>query len=257
MTSTVPVPTRRELRYRQTADEIKDLAREQLRTDGAAGLSLRAVARDLGVASSAVYRYFPSRDHLITALCVDAYDSVGTAMQEAVAGTGRSGPARQWWAMMHAMRAWGLSHSVEFGLIVGPPVPGHHVEVSDTGPASSKLMTPTFEVYLAAVRKGVADPAAVATPCSAGVGPTLRYFLDQVDPDYPADLAAAVVGQVFAALGIVALETFGAVPQLFPDRERFWAAQVRNGMLVLGFAPAAVRRLPEPARRPDAAGTLA
>ncbi|MGQ0845140.1 MAG: TetR/AcrR family transcriptional regulator [Sporichthyaceae bacterium] len=243
MTTAASAPTRRELRYRQTAEEIKDLAREQLRTTGAAALSLRAVARDLGVASSAVYRYFPSRDHLITALCVDAYDSVGTAMQEAIAGTGRAGPARQWWAMMHAMRAWALSHPVEFGLIVGPPVPGHHVEVTDTGPASSRFMTPPFAVYLAAVRKGAADPGAVAAPAEAGVGPTLRYFLDQVDPAYPPDLAAAVVGQMFGAIGLVALEIFGAVPQLFTERDRFWASQVRSGMVVLGFAPATVRRL--------------
>ncbi|MGQ0466918.1 MAG: TetR/AcrR family transcriptional regulator [Sporichthyaceae bacterium] len=238
-----PAPTRRAMRYAQTTDEIKSLAREQLRTVGAPALSLRAVARDMGVSSSAVYRYFPSRERLLTALCVDAYDSIGTSMQEAITGTGRAGPARQWWAMLHAMRSWALTHPVEFGLIVGPPVPGHHVEVADTGPASSKLMTPPFGVYLDAVRKGVADPGAVNAPTSAGRGPMLKYFCDQVDPDYPPELGAAVVGQMFGALGIVALETFGAVPQLFPDRDKFWAGQVRNGMLVLGFAPATVRRL--------------
>ena len=58
-----------------------------------------------------------------------------------------------------------------------------------------------------------------------------------------------MVGELFGAIGIVALETFGAVPQLFPDRDRFWAGQVRNGMLVLGFSPASVRRLSRRAGR--------
>lgn len=238
-----PAPTRRAMRYAQTTDEIKSLAREQLRTVGAAALSLRAVARDMGVSSSAVYRYFPSRERLLTALCVDAYESGGAAMQDAITRAGRAGPARQWWAMAHAMRAWALTHPAEFGLIFGAPVPGHEVDVTDTGPASSRFMVPPFQVYLDAVRKGGADPAAISPPTSPGRGPMLRYFLDQVDPDYPPELGAAVVGQLFGLLGVVALETFGAVPQLVVDRDRFWAAQVRNSMLVLGFSAGSVRRL--------------
>ncbi|MCX5138485.1 TetR/AcrR family transcriptional regulator [Streptomyces sp. NBC_00338] len=62
---------------------IKDEARKQLAAEGAAKLSLRAVARELGMVSSALYRYFPSRDELLTALIVDAYDSVGEAAEHA------------------------------------------------------------------------------------------------------------------------------------------------------------------------------
>jgi len=63
--------------------EIAEVARQHLASDGAAGLSLRAVARELGMASSAVYRYFPSRDDLLTALIVDAYDALGEAAETA------------------------------------------------------------------------------------------------------------------------------------------------------------------------------
>ena len=55
--------------------EIIVAARVQLGTEGAGALSLRAVARELGMASSAVYRYFKSRDELLTALIVEAYDA--------------------------------------------------------------------------------------------------------------------------------------------------------------------------------------
>ncbi|NUK72762.1 helix-turn-helix domain-containing protein, partial [Streptomyces lunaelactis] len=64
---------------------IKDEARKQLAAEGASKLSLRAVARELGMVSSALYRYFPSRDELLTALIVDAYDAVGAAAETALA----------------------------------------------------------------------------------------------------------------------------------------------------------------------------
>ena len=70
------------LRARMRAEltaEIKDEARRQLAAEGAPGLSLRAVTRALGMSSSAIYRYFPSRDDLLTALIVDAYDAIGLA----------------------------------------------------------------------------------------------------------------------------------------------------------------------------------
>lgn len=242
-TAEASAPTRRSVRYQRTTEEIKAHAREQLQADGAAALSLRAVARTMGLASSAVYRYFPSRESLLTALCADAYDSLGSAMEEAVAATGRAGPARRWWAMVHALRGWALAHPAEFGLIFGAPVPGHAAEPMETGPAASRFMTPPLRIYLAAVCEGAVDTAAASGLAPVSIEPMLRYFLDQVDPDYPARLAAAVLGQLAAALGAIAWEAFGALPKLVADPGEFWAAHVRSGMITLGFAPAAVRRL--------------
>ncbi|MGA4862759.1 TetR/AcrR family transcriptional regulator [Streptomyces lavendulocolor] len=71
---------------------IKDEARRQLAAEGAAKLSLRAVARELGMVSSALYRYFPSRDDLLTALIVDAYDALGAAAEAALRATGAAFP---------------------------------------------------------------------------------------------------------------------------------------------------------------------
>ena len=78
MTGSVPRTARERARAEITA-EILDAARGYLATDGAPALSLRAIARDLGMASSAVYRYFKSRDELLTRLIIDAYDALGAA----------------------------------------------------------------------------------------------------------------------------------------------------------------------------------
>ncbi len=71
---------------------IKEEARRQLAAEGAAKLSLRAVARELGMVSSALYRYFPSRDDLLTALIIDAYDSLGESAEAAHAQVAGAGP---------------------------------------------------------------------------------------------------------------------------------------------------------------------
>src|SRR6478752_10299235 len=91
--------------------EIAEAARRHLASDGAAALSLRAVARELGMASSAVYRYFPSRDELLTALIVDAYDALGEAAEAAhrAAAAGTAGHLARWIAVTRAVRDWALA----------------------------------------------------------------------------------------------------------------------------------------------------
>lgn len=106
---------------------IKDEARRMLGAEGAAKLSLRAVARELGMVSSALYRYFPSRDELLTALIIDAYDSVGAAAETADAHARAAGapPRTRWIAVCEAVRSWAVEHPHEYALIHGSPVPGY------------------------------------------------------------------------------------------------------------------------------------
>src|SRR3954469_17660591 len=95
---------------------IKDEARKQLAAEGAQRLSLRAVARELGMVSSALYRYFPSRDDLLTALILDAYASLAEA---ADAATPQTDPYDRWRAVCRAVRAWAVAHPHEYALIYG------------------------------------------------------------------------------------------------------------------------------------------
>src|SRR3954451_17346946 len=103
----VPTTARERARAELTA-EITDLARAQLATVGAAGLSLRAVARELGMASSAMYRSFASRDELLTRLIIDGYDAIGAAAEQADDPT--AAPAERWLTVCRAVRRWALAH---------------------------------------------------------------------------------------------------------------------------------------------------
>ena len=105
--------------------EIKAVARRHLETDGA-NLSLRAVARDMGMVSSALYRYFASRDDLLTALILDAYNALGEAAEAADAAvTDRSQLRARWLATARGIRGWALRTPAEYALLFGTPVPGY------------------------------------------------------------------------------------------------------------------------------------
>ena len=127
-------PTARERARAELTREIKEEARRQLAETGAHGLSLRAVARELGMVSSALYRYFPSRDDLLTALIIDAYDALGQVAETAIAAS--ASPRVRWLAACHAIRGWALAHPYEYALIYGSPVPGYRAPQATVGPAS-------------------------------------------------------------------------------------------------------------------------
>jgi AcrR family transcriptional regulator len=126
--------TARERARAELSREIKEEARRQLAATGAHGLSLRAVARELGMVSSALYRYYPSRDDLLTALIIDAYNALGDAAERAI---GDGGSARQGWiAACHAIRDWARANPHEYALIYGSPVPGYRAPEATIGPAA-------------------------------------------------------------------------------------------------------------------------
>jgi AcrR family transcriptional regulator len=116
--------------------EIKAEARRQLAAEGPQRLSLRAVARELGMVSSALYRYFPSRDDLLTALIIDAYNALGDRAERVVARVPRADIRGRWRACCHAVRDWALAHPHEYALIYGSPVPGYRAPQDTIGPAA-------------------------------------------------------------------------------------------------------------------------
>src|SRR4051812_22731750 len=129
-------PTARERVRAELTGEITAAARRQLATTGAAGLSLRAVARDLGMVSSALYRYFPSRDDLLTALIVDAYDAVGDVAEAADSAVRREDLMGRWRAVARAVRQWARDHPQEYALIFGSPIPGYRAPQDTVDPAA-------------------------------------------------------------------------------------------------------------------------
>lgn len=141
---------------------------------GAAALSLRAVARDLGLVSSAVYRYVKSRDELLTLLLVDAFGELGDEVEAAVESVPEGDHFGRFCALGRAVRAWALREPASYALLFGSPVPGYEAPAErTTGPGT--------RVIVALV--GILDSAARAGQLSVG---------DQGGPEIPAALGADI-----------------------------------------------------------------
>ena len=187
--------------------EIKAEARRQLAEEGATGLSLRAVTRSLGMAPSAIYRYFKNRDELLTALIVDAYDAMGAEAEAADARCARSDFGGRWLAVARAVREWARSTPHEYALLYGSPVPGYRAPEDTVGPASR------ISLALAAVIRDAQAAGVLDDPVGFAVTPetandALRIG-DLAMPDVP---PAAVVRTVEAwtqLFGWVSFELFG------------------------------------------------
>ncbi|MER7120414.1 TetR/AcrR family transcriptional regulator [Streptomyces goshikiensis] len=199
---------------------IKDEARRMLAAEGAAKLSLRAVARELGMVSSALYRYFPSRDELLTALIVDAYDSVGAAAEEADARARAAGapPRARWAEVCGAFRAWALAHPHEYSLIYGSPVPGYSAPLDTVGPAARAANALIGIVRAAHQGRGIALPPLPAA---------LRAEAERMTADFaeglPPEVTAALVAAWGQLVGLVSCEVFGQFNRVVEDRDAFFA----------------------------------
>lgn len=219
---TDPPRSRRERLREAALHEIKDIARRQMAEYGAASLSLRAIAREMGVSSAALFRYYRSRDDLVTALIVDAYANLADAMEAA----GKSQPADdlggRYLAVVMAYRAWALAHPTEFMLIFGTPIPGYHAPESTTEVAR-RALAPFVVIMLDAVASGwTASPPYDALPSSlaeelqarplgaSGLPPAAIYLI----------LASWALGQ-----GLITLELFGDSPPLVGDNAAFYRTE--------------------------------
>ena len=131
----MPGQTPRQRAREETLRRIKTLALGQLAEGGAGELSLRAIARELNIVSSAIYRYFGSRDELITALITDAYNDLADVLEAATA-SGRRSPRRRWRDISAALRDWARNEPHRFGLIYGTSIPGYHAPQTTVGPAA-------------------------------------------------------------------------------------------------------------------------
>lgn len=152
---------------------ILGAAREELAEAGPGALSVRSIARRLGVAAGGLYRYVEGRDDLLTALVVEAYEGIGAAAERAVARAG-DGAAEAWVAAWLAVREHALERPHEFALVYGTPVIGYAAPAR-TIDAATRLITVLAQLAVDARPRAVGPSAPVPSP-----GTGLREDLDRV-----------------------------------------------------------------------------
>ncbi|WP_369387565.1 TetR/AcrR family transcriptional regulator [Streptomyces sp. CG1] len=196
---------------------IKEAARRQLAEEGAAKLSLRAVARELGMVSSALYRYFPSRDELLTALIIDAYDSLGEAAEKARDAVSGAAPVDRWTAVCEAVRGWALAHPHEYALIYGSPVPGYSAPETTIRAAARVGL-----VLIGIVRDAHEGPGLAELPLPAELRPEGERMVAAFAPELPPEVAVALVAAWAQLFGLVGFELFGQFNNVVEGRATFF-----------------------------------
>jgi AcrR family transcriptional regulator len=222
--------TARERARTEITQEILDAARGYLATDGAPALSLRAIARDLGMASSALYRYFDSRDALLTRLIIDAYDSLGAAAEASESVVDRADLTGRFTAICQAVRAWALAHPNEYALIYGSPVPGY-VAPTDTVAPASRVTTLLMRILIDATTAGripASDTQAREDATAAALAPIRSYL----PPGVPVPLIQRGLMTWTGLFGVVSFELYGQLHQVIgeppADRDAFFAECVHG-----------------------------
>lgn len=204
MWQTAPMGIRDDARA-DTMGRILAAARAEIAREGGGGLSMRAVARDAGLVSSAVYRYFATREALITAMIVESYGRLADAL-ERTDGT--------WAGLAGALRAWALAHPHEFQLLYGTPIPGF-VAPPETIPAAARVAAPFLASGASTPVPGFDAPALVAQ---------LAPMASQSGVD--ASGAAAVLAALAALVGLISLELAGHFVGTADPADHLYAAVV-------------------------------
>jgi AcrR family transcriptional regulator len=203
----------------ELTQEIKEAGRRQLREVGAASLSLRAVARDVGMVSSAVYRYFPSRDDLLTALILDAYDALGDAAETAGAAHADHPPRERWLAVCRAARSWAQYHRHEYELIFGTPVPGYRAP-QDTIRAAARV--PVELLRIVRSDRAVHGDATAHAPIPAPIVVDLARLREQVAPELDDSTLARAVMAWTMLIGAISFELFGHLNNVITDYDMWF-----------------------------------
>jgi AcrR family transcriptional regulator len=214
-------------------EQIKQTASRHLATDGP-NLSLRAVARELGVVSSAVYRYFASRDDLLTALIIDAYNSLGEAAEQAEARVPRRDLNGRLIALGRGIRVWALENTPEYALLYGSPVPGYAAPADTIAPAAR----PVWVVM--GILRDAADRGLLAAVAGDRLPKAVRADLEAIlaDPGF-AGIPATVLARgmtVWAQLfGALSFELFGRLTNGITDYDAYFDYQLKAMAGYLGL----------------------
>ncbi|THV42007.1 TetR/AcrR family transcriptional regulator [Glycomyces buryatensis] len=222
--------TARERARAELTKEILTAARRQLGEVGGIGLSLRSVSRELGMASSAIYRYFASRDELLTALIVEAYNEIGAAAENADLPV--ADPIERWLAVWRAVREWSLANRHEFALIFGTPIPGYiapHITVTVAGRMPLALARITSD----AKRSGALIPPPGPTCDPAAIEPDMLRLLEG-EEFTPGEVARLILAWN-RLVGIISYELHGHLTNVTADDAAFFDYTARTEAALCGL----------------------
>ena len=213
-----PAPMRE--RYRaHVRHEVKQAALRQLAEAGPAAVSVSAIGKQLGVSGPALYRYFASRDELLTELAIDAYHDLADALSAAASRAPGPDPRARLEGLARAYRSWALAEPHRYRLLFGPPLPGYDAHAQRLVDASWKAMN-----LLLGVLGEFGDRA--AAPAPQPLASQLAAWAQPYDPGTSPGTALRAVLIWSRLHGIVSLEIAGNFASMGIDPGQLFETQL-------------------------------
>jgi AcrR family transcriptional regulator len=246
--------TRRDRVRAATVTEIKRTARRLLVERGAEGLSLRAIAREMGMTAPGLYRYFPSRDDLMVHVIADLYDELSDALERERDRLPADDIAGRLMAACRTFRSWAFGHGAEFALLFGSPIGGvnpiHHAgESPREGPAheAGRRFGGVFAALIAELYLRRPFPVQSERDLDPALADQLRAWCEEFPAPLPLGVMYVFLSCWIRLYGTVCMEVFGHLKFAVDDAEPTFEAELRDMAGLLGIAeqyrPPAGRRV--------------
>lgn len=210
-------------------DLIKETAWNQIAESGAPALSLRAIARVLKITAPAIYNYFPSRDDLVTALIVDAYNSLADAQESSIKNYPVGRLSSKLSALGLAYREWAVTYPQRYLLIFGTPIPNYHAPEEVTLPAASRALSTLIKTIQAIHAAG-----ALRVERFAKMPPKLKSMLAAWQKfEGGSDLEVLYIAMILWSRvhGLVMMEISNQIPSFFSDPAELFKREMHNILL--------------------------
>ncbi|MEM6283845.1 MAG: TetR/AcrR family transcriptional regulator [Chloroflexota bacterium] len=230
------MPRRRQIELNEaTREEIKATARQLMAEKGTAGLSLRAIARNMDMTAPALYHYFGSLDDLITALILDGFNGYADYVQHQrneAAAAGMSIPQQIFVAMM-AYREWAVQHPVDFQLLYGNPIPGYQAPTEITTPAATRMGQVFMELLMPGLETG---EISIPEPQRTVPAQVKAHYSNKYGMEGETRAILHMMNQMWSFMfGLVALEIYNHTTPVVGDAVAFYEQATRSHLQLMGI----------------------
>ena len=237
-TPTGGAPSRRERQRAATLAEIRAEARRLLIDGGEAAVSLRAVARSMGLTPAALYRYVDSHEELMRQLSVDIHDDLIAALESARDETESPAAAERLREVSRRFRSWALEHPIEFRLVFANPM--HAIweqpctELEAAGQRMGKVFAELFGELVTSGQLPVPDAQDVDPALLAAVLAMGEDHLGGGKDQLPPTVLVHFVECWTRLYGCVALEVSGQLHWAMEDTAPMFELTLRDCANLLG-----------------------
>ncbi len=224
-----------------TTEEIKQTARRLLVADGPEAVSLRAIAREMGLTAPALYRYFDSHEELLKHVIADIFTELTGDLRAAIESAGAAGDGDLTAKVIAAcweFRRWSLDHEREFGLLFGTPIPGVDVEKDEITAECGSQFGGTFLALILELWHKQPFPVAADDDIDPGLRDQLVRYRDglgALGTGLPLGLLLIFLRCWTRLYGTLSLEVFGHLGFALDDAEPMFALMLADTAPLLGL----------------------